>query len=308
VHRAIDTIRVGGKLSEVNAAAPGWKVSLQTEEYGGVTERGRRLELVKGVNLDVIPTDTGVTGWIEGSVPKYVNDGVNYPAATVGEASEVVRDWLDHAADVVQFDNEPMRVTRLDVVRDFELGDQLAVHDLLVSHSAVPVKGRKVKANYRDASENHAATIHVKTRFSGSGRLYDKRGESGELAANGILRFEAQERKSTLGRLGLELLGSLDVETAHIAGRRRFGWCGFDAQLVNRAELVEGIMLDKESRRWFATRLQLVGLVALMESNGAAPTAPDRKQDYRLRKALAEYGYPSTRTMRLDYDTGLIAA
>ena len=292
---------------------------MTTEDHGGVAERGRIIALGDGgPHLQIVPTEAGVTAWVEGSVPKFAT-GSNFPAATVGEASEVAREWVALAGSVVEFeDTRDLRVNRLDVVRDFDVGDPQTVGELLVAHASVPVDGRKAKAAFEDASRGHARTVAVRTRFSGSGRLYDKAKESREaLAARGVLRFEAMERKRSLARAGAELLGDLDSAVLAALGRQRFEWCGFDRPVVTWERFRDRVLGD-DRRRW-STKLQLLGYAELMRSEGAVPAAPDRKADWRIRSRLREYGYAVGAgeaafldrfrgAARLDYSEGLVAA
>lgn len=308
--QAIDTIRIGGKLSDINPAED-WKISMEQTD-GQLSEKARRSELAPGVNLFVFANETGLSGYIEGSVPRYINDNdSNWPAASISNVSTVAAEWLDLAGGHVEYRPEPTRVTRLDIVRDFELGDDLAAHDFLASHAVVPVDGRKTKAAYSDPTQAHAKTVSVRTRFSGGGRMYDKskeRSRRGVEIPAGILRFEAQERTKQLSAGGILDVGDLDLELAHALGAKRFSWCGFDRQLVETQELVAAILTDTRVKSWYKTRLALVGMVSLLESGAGTGSSPDRKEDYRLRKALATYGYPAKRTQRLDYVEGLVAA
>ena len=298
----IDTLRVGGNIDRSVLVAGGWSITGVTSDGGGFEMRTRMREVVPGVRLNVIPRQDGVmTGWCEGSVPKYLQDGVNYPAVSVDAAIGAGREWVEAATEFVTW-TEEARVNRLDVVSDIRVGD--AVEDVLRTVGAMTVGGRAVRAVYRDATVNRAMTVWAKTKRSGSGRLYDKGAESKVEAARGVVRFEAQERKNTLGVVGVKGLSDLDEKRAERLLRDRWDWCGFGEQVVPREELLSRILSAENGWR-LDTRLKLAGWVA-----AGFPQLLNRSSEWRYRQRLAQFGQPGDGEVgwRLDLIEGLVMA
>ena len=289
----VDTLRVGAECSVVNPSAEGWVVTRAFTEAGEAETRRRR-RLDSGPVLDVIAG----TAWVEASIPKWLEgDAVSVP---VDRAVEVGGDWIDEASEFVEWLDDP-RVNRLDVVRDFEVGAGLDAGLVIGALSTIPVKGRKTKAHYRDPSRRDAQTLHVRTKRSGMGRLYDKGRESGRPELEGVVRFEAQERRRSLNGIELAALGEGTVERL---GRRRFEWCGFDHRTSTlRGVIDRAMMLDDVGE---GTRLQLVGYAALLDAGFGGRL--ERTRDYRLRRLLEDVGVPAPVDLVLDWDEGLIAA
>jgi hypothetical protein len=213
--------------------------------------------------------------------------------------------WLVEAEEFVRFEEAP-RVNRLDVVRDFPTGSgPLSPSEVISSMSAVPVTLRAVKAHYRDPSDHQAQTYYVRTKRSGGGRLYDKGRESGLAGAEGVVRFEAQERARSLRKSGVLLFSELlDAPTSAIA-RARFKWCGFDQPFSSSPALLERVWSDDTLTE--GQKLQLSGFYAL-RSLGVG-VALDRTRHYRMRRLAERFGYPSDAgAFRLDFEAGLVAA
>jgi hypothetical protein len=244
------------------------------------------------------------TAWVEASVPKVIR-GHNFPAASLDEVVSTVPAWLEEASEFVRFEEAP-RVNRLDVVRDFEVGSgPISPSEVIASMSAVPVTLRATKAHYRDSSEHQAQTYMVRTKRTGAGRLYDKGRESGVAAAEGFVRFEAQERVQALRRGGVLFFSDLlDADTSALA-RARFRWCGFDREFSTAPALLERVWADEELTE--GQKLQLSGFYSL-RSLGVGVTL-ERHRHYRMRKLAERFGYPSDAgAFRLDFDHGLVAA
>lgn len=300
----IDTIRVGGRITAVNVAVPGWTVTSETTAAGR-SEVGRRMRLPSGAMLDV----RAGTAWVEGSVPKLLH-GANYPAASGDEAYGAAVDWLDEACELVRWDpDDRARVNRLDVPRDFDLGDPVIVSGVISGIAAVPVIGRGRKAHYEDGTANRAQTTSILTRRSGGGRLYDKGRESGQTEALGVLRFEAEERVNTLKRSGLTHVEHLrDSAKVYDLGRRRFDWCGFGAQLLSPEDFYDRVM--SLPGIIIRTRIILLGYAEIVTRSGSVSNLfESRKTDYRYRRMIREIGVPATvGSVRLDYDEGLVKA
>jgi hypothetical protein len=197
------------------------------------------------------------------------------------------------------------RVNRLDLVRDFDLrGSVLGADEVIGSMASVSTTLRAVKAHYRDATAKQAQTMMVRTKRGGSGRLYDKGRESGLEAAQGHVRFEAQERSRSLRRGGVLFLSDLGSADLEAMGKDRFAWCGFDTTFSPSVELFSRVRADAELTE--GQKLQLIAFYAL-GSEGMAVTL-ERNRFYRLRKLARRFGYPSESSYRLDWDEGLIAA
>lgn len=298
----VDTLRVGGRIRELDEDAEGWRVS--RDRVGGEwRESGRSMRLSGGV-LTVRDTPVGRSAWVEGSVPKALS-GVNYPAVDWEVAAEVGREWVAEAGSVVAFNERP-RVNRVDVVRDFEVGSEVLVQAVLLGMAAQPVDGRRTRAVWRDPSERHALSVTVRTKTAGAGRLYDKAGESGLEAAAGVVRFEAQERRGSLKLVGCESLAGLSGIGLDGLSRRRFEWCGFGRRLVPVSTVTAAILGDESLK--VSTRLALVGWLSV---GNAGMLDAHRSTVWRMRQRLAQYGTATDAVetpMRLDYEEGLVAA
>lgn len=293
----IDTIRVGTEYRRLREG-PGWSVVTATTD-AGISELGRlrtlgdsrsRLHLIAG------------TAWIEGSVGKSLR-GSNYPAATVEETREAVDLWSAEASEWVEFDGD-LRVNRLDVVRDFDLGSGIALGTVLDGLSAAPVVGRKVKARYRDAANEGAETLQVRTRTAGMGRLYDKHRETRGAVAPGILRFEAEERKRGLRAAGVESVRDLEPTILERLGAKRFEWCGFGVEFDSWDSLVARILAADDLTD--GTKLRVIGWYSIARTGRGVGL--ERTLDYRMRKFAGRFGLPSSSRWRLDLDEGLLAA
>ena len=117
----------------------------------------------------------------------------------------------------------------------------------------------------------------------------------------GVVRFEAQERRRSLNGIELAALGEGTVERL---GRRRFEWCGFDHRTSTLRGVIDRAMtLDDVGE---GTRLQLVGYAALLDAGFGGRL--ERTRDYRLRRLLEDVGVPAPVDLVLDWDEGLIAA
>lgn len=230
---------------------------------------------------------------------------MNYPALPVAAAVEVVRSWLVEAEEFVGF-TEPARLSRLDVVRDFDLGSGgLGPGEVISGMGAVPVTLRAVKAHYRDPTEHQAQTLMVRTKRNGAGRLYDKGRESGLVEASGVLRFEAQERARSLSAAGFRRLDDLDGDPVVLdLGRSRFGWCGFDREFHPSAAILSRVWADPDLTE--GQRLQLTGFYALRSAGIGVPI--ERRRLYRLRHLAERFGYPAETAYRLDFDSARLVA
>jgi hypothetical protein len=239
------------------------------------------------------------SAWVEGSVPKSVN-GQNFPAVPVDVAREVGADWYSAAKDFVTFADGP-RVNRLDVVRDLPVGDR--VTSVLSTVGSFTAGGRATRAVYRDPTARGALTVWTRTKRAGSGRLYDKGGESGLSKAEGFARFEGQERVNSLRREGVETLRSLDQARADRLLADRWMWCGYGERVVPRETMVAQLMAA-EGMRW-DTKLKLAGWVA-----AGFPSLPNRQTEWRYRNRLRAFGQVTedSTAWRLDLDRGLVAA
>jgi hypothetical protein len=266
---------------------------------GSFQIRSRRRVLPSGAVLDLVSGRDGVTGWVEGSAAKAVH-GVNFPAVSLSEAEEAGRFWLSEAEAFCEFDGS-MRLNRLDVVRDFDLGAR--GDEVLRSVGSMVHGGRAVRAVYRDPTSNHALTVWARTKRAGGGRLYDKGYESGVEAAQGVIRFEGQERVATLRRSGIEGFQSLAVEDLDEIARRRWEWCRFGDRVLPVDVVVARIWQEQTWR--VDTRLKLIGWVA-----SGRPRLSARNTEWRYRSRLAQIGQPAAvgEGWRLDFDEGLIAA
>lgn len=295
----LDTVRVGGNVGAVDFERPGWRWSCERVAPGCVAVRDQARELAPGVWLHVLPGQERRSAWVEGSVPRFLQ-GVNYPAVSARAVRVVGGEWVGMAGEFVEF-TEEARVGRLDVVRDLPVGDR--VGEVLKGVGGMVLGGRCVRATYRDASARHALTVWARTKRCGGGRLYDKEAESGCAEAAGVVRFEGQERRSTLGPAGVTRLAEVTDEAVVTLLRERWSWSGFGDRVLPRDEWVARV-LAKEEWRW-DTRLKVVGWVA----SGCLPVG-SRANVYRLRQRVREVGHPSESQegWRLDLERGLVAA
>jgi len=270
----------------------------QSTTPSGVTETGRLRVLDSGARLHLV----GGTAWVEGSPGKALRS-TNYPASPLPEVREATDRWISEARGWVEFDGD-LRVNRLDVVRDFDLGSLSVVGSVLDGIAKAPIIGRKVKARYRDAARSGSDTVTVRTKGAGLGRLYDKAAESRGAAPDGVLRFEAQERKASLRAAGVILLDDLRVEALEVLGRDRFTWCGFGVEFDGFDALVGRVMGDRSIPE--GMRVQLVGWYTLAATGRVLGL--DRTRDYRLRRLASRFGIPAGSRWRLDLAEGLMAA
>jgi len=295
----IDTLRVGGEIVSMDTAAENWQIHTKTTK-AGIEESGRIRSMESGARLHVV----GGKAWMEGSVPKALQ-GVNFPAATVDDAQEIVGAWFAEASQFVTYeDRRALRVNRVDVVRDFRTESGAGPSDLIGGLAETPIMGQKSKAHFQDPSLHHARTLYVKTKRAGSGRMYDKFAESKLEEAKGVLRFEAQERVRSIRGAGAITFGDLTAPVLDTLGRSRFAWCGFDVPVSGWDQWLLMTLGNEEITD--GTKLQLIGFASLRRS-GFDPLM-ERTRSYRLRKLLMDNGVPAKTEVRLDYDEGLIAA
>lgn len=281
---------------------PGWEVRTLTTEAGHI-EAGRRRRLPSGAVLDVI----GSSAWVEASAPK-ARDGHNLSGLAPADARLQASAWLLEAAQWVDLDPDDVgRVTRLDVVRDFDLEDPGRVHLVLGGLACLPVDGRQHRKAYADPTRGGAQTVWIGTRRAGGGRCYDKGRESGALEAAGRLRFEGEERTRALGRAGIRRLEDVTPEAAERAARLRWEVCGFGRPFDALAGAVGAVM--GHSGLTEGQRLAALGYLTLLDTGWIGRL--ERSRDYRLRRILRGLPVPSRghgEAWRLDFDRGLVAA
>ena len=302
----VDTIRVGGDIARLDESAP-WSVRGEQTGPGALTVTSRMMKLGCGMVLDVrAHQNGGASAWVEGSVPRMLGAD-NVSPASLDSVNEAVWRSMGEAAELVEFTDDPYRINRLDVARDFT--DVDGIPAILSGLSRVPLKGRKGRTLHPDPARGSAETLRVATRTQGGGQLYDKYEETLLPAAHGRLRFEARERGKALRRAGILFLDDLNRETMMAAASDRFEWCGFDQPVsviegavtrLLRADLTDG------------QRYQLGGFL-LFQLLGVADHVGDRYRRLRLTNLMRESGVSvsdwalsPSEVIRLDFTRGVV--
>lgn len=200
----------------------------------------------------------GSSVWIEASLPKRAGDD-NVTAVGLEKAKDLLIDLHNEAGRFVEWDSlrgaanvEAAAVKRLDLVRDFR--DVVSLPALLDGLANVSVPGRTGQRRFADGDRNEAQTLSIGPRTAWQATLYDKHAETGGLAPEGQLRFEARLRSDILtGQWARDrqavVRQVVDLEEGKLERLRRgiFQRVGFDrevhpmghrlAEIVNSANL-----------------------------------------------------------------------
>lgn len=158
---------------------------------------------------------------IEASLPKRVGKD-NIEGVGLEDAVMILAMAKDEAREWVTFDEDGGklahgRVTRLDLVRDFD--GVRDVNQVLTGLSTVPVAGRSKQTVHADGDRNCAQTLTVGPK-SWKARLYDKHAETDGLAAQGRVRFEAEMRRDILSSVWAKANGGMIRQVADLDEQR----------------------------------------------------------------------------------------
>lgn len=261
----------------------------------------------------------GSTVWIEASLPKRIGDD-NVEGLTLPQAKEALSDLHAEVSQWVEWDPirgsshvEAAAVKRLDLVRDFD--GVRSIPALLDGLANVAVPGRSRQQRFADGDRSRAQTLAVGPKAAWKATLYDKHEETGGLAPEGRLRFEARMRSDTLtGQWAKDHGGGVrhvvDLEESKLEHLRRamFQRVGFDREVHpmghRLAEVVDSADLTPQEQAMLWT--YLTGVPNGLRLGVSRPT--ERKYR-RLAAELAVVvfdpeGEGLRETVRLDYDRG----
>jgi hypothetical protein len=295
----IDTIRVGGPCGSVDQRAPGWRFAGETVE-GGVRVLRRNRSLPGGGVLDVCVTKTGVTAWVEASVPRMVR-GDNLRPASVREAVDVATGMTETASPWLHFEG-PLSINRLDAARDID--DVVDMAPILLGLSGAAVAGRKVRDLYRDPQASSAQTLMTRNK-SRAVRAYNKGEESGAPEAVNVLRLEAQTRRRALRSMGIGSLELLREEDVYKCGKSGFDWANLGAPLAPMDDALVKVLGADELT--VPARLKLIGY--MVACSHGMDASIDRRRRSDLRKSLQKVGAftaETTNVVRLDFERGVV--
>ena len=264
--------------------------------------------MIGGVHVSVNePADRLPTARVDFNPSRLLDpDGVSLcPVEEV--ASLVVRAIFDARAVVDgPADVDSVRVSRLDVARDFRTSDAAAVIRAL---GPVPRRWARRNLVHADASRGGAQTLMV---GSGAGvvRLYDKAVESEGRAPQGTVRWEVEARR-WLARFGaLTHLENLTSGSVSALAADRWEWSAMGVEVA--CGLSEVVRRVESSGLSPALCRSFLGFLVEQAAGGVAVPAPSATAaKYRaLQRSLSIVISPelfesgSSVTRRLDWDSG----
>lgn len=211
---------------------------------------------------------------------------------------------------------EDPKVTRLDLVRDFQLKDTTVLGPVLDGLATVPRVGRVKVRRFADADRGQAQTLTVGP-MAWKATLYDKDAETGG-RAEGVLRFEArlhadQLRSEYASKNGGQVGTVADFEEAKLRrlARSWFGRAGFDREVMAMDVLWRKVLGSELSPRERAT---FVGWCDAVSRGMHGEVGLADKTERKYRNIAAELGVilePAGDTTEvvsarigLDYDAG----
>lgn len=227
-----------------------------------------------------------------------------YGLATVDEAVAVTGDvvsLLDSFAEGAP-PREGINLTRVDVARDFAVGDDLS--PVIRSLANAPRPYARSNSFYTNPETNSAETFTAGNK-SGLIRCYDKHAEN-ENAPEGTLRVEIQARKSWLRRFGdIRSLDQLTDERVGKLATNRWEWSCVGVPIVARKALHDKVSALPLSA---AVRSQLFAFVVLQSQGIDLGLSPNSTRHYRaLQKKfglIASVDQNSSDTISLQLTTG----
>lgn len=278
-----------------------------------------------------VGTGVGHAAWIEASLPKRATeDRRNDVALEVGDALDVLHGLYVEASQFLDIPRghafDESRIVRLDLVRDFH--DVDCQTELLDGLAAIDQPGRSKVRRFADPSANRAETLRVGPRAWGC-TLYDKHTESRGQAPQGQIRFEARLHRSQLTSAFARANGGHFASVADVIRCGRLDGTADGGASLARAQRAwfERVGFDRSiSARWDIVRVmraadltnaQAAGLWAYLTLEGWHQTASkNTRAKYRaiadtlgLVPVFEGGSSPELhRSIRLDYDSGTIAA
>lgn len=286
----------------------------------GVLRRGMRMRLPGG---GFVATGVGGLAWVEASLPKRVNGQNVEPlgvdevksaiVALVAEAQALVPcesfevKEVDRDGVVRSFSAENPKIVRLDLVRDFRLGEPSLLTSVLDGLAAVPQGGRAKVQRFADGKSGRAETLRVGPG-AWAATLYDKHCESGGLADKGHLRAEfrlraRQLRSRRVAASGSEIYSLADLDEERGERIRRSWWdlVGFGSWVgasPNIWEALAGTGLSDRGKLFF------VGWYMARRDGQDLVVSDKTERKFRQILKRLEIGSGGTRRVRLNYERG----
>jgi len=200
-----------------------------------------------------------------------------------------------------------LRITRLDVARDFEGVENPAA----TIQSLVAISRRWAKAITLDVDPRSSApqTLSVRSGRAGMVRLYDKWAETNGAVAPGTLRFEVECRKGWLSNYGaIRVLKDVEASRVEKLAWNRWEWSQMGVVVVGQPSDVVAAVAQLGLDGMEA--LNVIGWIVVQESGvGIAPNS--RTTVAKLRRLARDVGVGyspgmagSAMARRLDFATG----
>ncbi len=130
-----------------------------------------------------------------------------------------------------------MRIKQIDLTRNLTLAPGIAPSDYLHGLSSVTPTHARLKNLYLDPATNRTETLLVGSKTSRLVRIYDKLEESGDPAARGIIRWEAQ-LKNFLASRGIRTVADATPDLLEAIRTELFKWSGMENHVVGPADAV----------------------------------------------------------------------
>jgi hypothetical protein len=306
----VDTVGVSFPIVDADLTSVG--VSINTKP--GVGSSAWRRALPGG---GWVAGGVGGVAWVEANLPKRrfdqnvdVIEDSHVPAAVVecvAEALRYVEPCVRTSVDGTTVSASDPKITRLDLVRDFQLSRPDRIGTLLDGLAAVPRDGRLDVRRYADGRTGIAETLRVGPG-AWAATLYDKHAETQGSAPPGRLRFEARLRSRQLTSSYTRAVGGPITTLRDVTPRRlesiRHAWfrrAKFDVSCGTSDvwdRLAEADLSDRES-------LFFAGWLSARAAGRAPRLSPTTER--RLRRLAAEldlHGSGRGDRVRLDYQSG----
>ena len=262
-------------------------------------------------------------GRIELSVPKLLN-GHNATSVSLQEAMQVVRDLHRHADRMVGWlcNADDLRVTRVDVVRDF--ADVPDAGLLLTMLAFVPVQRMSRRSAYMDARgqtqclyrgnlDRFLTRVYRKdVQMRGQARHAPEPERSHVQAMaeqyDGTVRYEAEIKGKALREQSIGTVGAMAEQPLAKMSRSYFDRAALGTAVGGRSKIAEAALLLQATNRY----RELAGVIALLVAEAhhqPPPMSPGTTRKYRniadsLGLTAADFMFPDGVRMRLDYEQG----